>query len=277
MVAAGTVESGDIISEAAVNNASARQTRNVGDSRERCAVHADGKVCREGKHAATTALEIARNVDALPRAGTAAKHTAGCPPRSLLCAGAAANPALLFTWRLRGTRSWWDALAIADDRCGIACARRWVYRGLRCESVRALESAGVSTDAGGDAVRGINTMLRAGGMDDQLGQNARDFLFSGNRDRQNRDQVGLNENRNGRQTKAGIDHTDGGEYAQQVGDLELRVDGRAYVGSVTHIKGMRNRPARVDVGCTSSKEQAENRKNADGMHIRTDDVRTSLS
>lgn len=115
---------------------------------------------------ALTALEIARNIDALPRASTAAKHTAGCPSRTLLCAGAAANPALLFTGRLRGTRSWWHALAVADDRCSIAYARRGVCRGLRCESVRALESAGVSTDAGGDAVRGINTMLRAGGMDD---------------------------------------------------------------------------------------------------------------
>jgi hypothetical protein len=42
-----------------------------------------------------TALEIARNIDALPRARTTAEHTAGCPTRSLIRTGAAAQRFLL--------------------------------------------------------------------------------------------------------------------------------------------------------------------------------------
>ena len=103
-----------------------------------------------------TALEIARNIDALPRARTTAKHTAGCPTRSLIRTGAAADPALLVIARLLGgTRSRRHAPAIADDRRRVAHAHPRVFRGVVVESVRASESAGVPiaiTD--GDAVIG---------------------------------------------------------------------------------------------------------------------------
>ena len=114
-----------------------------------------------------TALEIARNIDTLPRAGAAAKDTAGGPSGPVLRTGAAADPALLVIARLlSGTRSRRHALAVADDRWGVAYTLRRVVLGLRCESIRAVESAGVIIDAGRDAVIGINTLRRAGGIDD---------------------------------------------------------------------------------------------------------------
>src|SRR6266851_5597422 len=61
-----------------------------------------------------TALEIARNIDTLPRAGAATKDTAGCPSGPVLRTGAAADPALLVIARLQsGTRSRRHALAVA--------------------------------------------------------------------------------------------------------------------------------------------------------------------
>jgi hypothetical protein len=43
-----------------VDNAFSRQTGNVGDSGERCAVHTNWRVCREGKYATATYEEIKR-------------------------------------------------------------------------------------------------------------------------------------------------------------------------------------------------------------------------
>ena len=114
-----------------------------------------------------TALEIARNIDTLPRAGAAAKDTTGCPSGPVVRTGAAADPALLDIARLlSGTRSRCHALAVADDRWGFAHTLLRVVLGLRRESVRALESAGVIIDTGRDAVIGVNTVRRAGGIDD---------------------------------------------------------------------------------------------------------------
>ena len=76
---------------------------------------------------ALTALEIARNMDALPRAGSTTEDTAGCPSRSHLRTGAAANPAPPANgWLLGRTRPWSHTLAVADDRRALAYTRRRV-------------------------------------------------------------------------------------------------------------------------------------------------------
>jgi hypothetical protein len=99
-----------------------------------------------------TAFEIALGVDTFPRTRTTAVDTANCPTAALLHARAAAEPAPCVLRMLRGTCSLGLALAVADFVRLLALALLGVVRWARGESVRALESAGVSVDTGGGAV-----------------------------------------------------------------------------------------------------------------------------
>ena len=109
-----------------------------------------------------TAFEVARRVDALPRARTAAVDTARYPAVSPLGARATANPAPCVLWLLRGTCSLGPAYAVADLVRLFAFALLGIFRWARGESIRALESARVLADTEGLAVLRVFT-LRSGG------------------------------------------------------------------------------------------------------------------
>jgi hypothetical protein len=109
-----------------------------------------------------TAFEVARRVDALPRARTAAKDTAGYPAVSPLGARATAEPAPRVLRLLRGTCSLGPAHAVTDFVRMFAFALLGIVRWARGESVRALESARVFVDTEGLAVHRVFT-LRSGG------------------------------------------------------------------------------------------------------------------
>jgi len=125
-----------------------------------------------------TAFEIALSVDALPGARTTAIDAAGYPAESLLRAGATAEPAtpvaaLLTVFRLvRGTSTARRALAVADHRGQLAFAllglhmvvRVGHHTGGKRESVRALESAGVTFGTDGRAVRRVRAVRVGGGL-----------------------------------------------------------------------------------------------------------------
>lgn len=114
--AAVAVDREGVSMEAAADDAFASQTGNVGDAGEGSAVRANRGVSRESQRAATTAFEVVRRVDTLPRATTAAVDTARCPSGPHLRARAAADPAPLAVCRpVRGTSPRTDALAVADD------------------------------------------------------------------------------------------------------------------------------------------------------------------
>jgi len=112
-------------------------------------------------------------------------------------------------------------------------------------------------------------------LTDQEGQNVIDSCHSENIDSRNRVQVGLNEKRKGRQTKAeicrslsNIEHQSctlrsrltkvpiNTHNPRQVGDGEIGIDARAYVEELTHIV----------FGRTSSKEQGKSRKSTEEAH-----------
>ena len=116
-----------------------------------------------------TAFEIALSVDALPRARTTAVDTARCPTEALLHARATAEPTpsvIVIVRPLRGTLTLGLALAVADFVVALAFAMHGVVRRMRRESVRALESAGVSVDTGGGAVLRVVALVIRGGVDD---------------------------------------------------------------------------------------------------------------
>lgn len=108
-----------------------------------------------------------RGIDALPRARSPAVDTAGYPSGSHLRTSTAANPAPpIIGWILGRTRSLRHALAVADDPGRLTNARRRAIWGETCESVRALESAGVSRFTGGNAVIGVVTLRKGGGTEE---------------------------------------------------------------------------------------------------------------
>jgi len=164
--------------EAAPNDAVPGQTLDISDSRERRAIRSNVGLWGERQHATATctrerearqmstfmqerggkkltAFEIARRIDALPRAGTTTKDTARRPSRPHLRARAAANPPpfLLLVFRL-ARRTWIGrpAHAVADDIWELAFARRRIYRWVKGEPVCALESARVFILTDGGAV-----------------------------------------------------------------------------------------------------------------------------
>jgi len=130
----------------------------------------------------------------------------------------------------------------------------------RREPVYALESAGVAAFTDGFAVQWVNTVCIWGGIVDQSRQNVADCRVSSNFNGQESDQVSLNEERKGRQTKADIEYTNDTQYPQQVRDYKLCVKTRAHVDELSCIKGMWCWLSRLEGGRASSEEQAESRK-----------------
>jgi len=141
--AAAAVGRGHETVETVADDALAPLARDVGDVGDGGAVPTLGRVSGEGNHAATTAFEIARGVDALPRARVVAVDAARQPAVPPLGAGAAAEPApsVVAAGLLRGTPALGDALAVADLERRGAYALRGVVLREGHESVCALERA----------------------------------------------------------------------------------------------------------------------------------------
>jgi len=234
--------------EAAADDAFAKLAGNVGDAWDGGTVLAHGGVRGQRHHTTATAFEIALGVDALPGARTTAIDAAGYPAESLLRAGATAEPAtpvavLTIFWLVRGTSAARHALAVADHRGRIALALLGLHNVVESralgkrESVRALESAGVTLGTDGRAVRRVRAVRVGGGLMEQLRQNFGDFFCSRNRDGLHRDRIGLKERRNVRLAEAGNDRPNCSQFPLLVGDHERRVvEARAYIAGVLHVK-----------------------------------------
>jgi len=104
---------------------------------------------------------------------------------------------------------------------------------------------------------------------DQICQNVGDYLVSSNRDGMDCDDIGLEEQRKGRETEAHVNYPNGGQDSQYVGHDDLGGDARARVEEVTHIKVMGRWLAQVERGrAGSSEEQTENRDDTEETHGR---------